>query len=1091
MTSRHRRVRAADRIVLVALLALLLRPLPLAAAVHVPATSTGSYTVTWDEPSGGQVRAYLYERFNGGSASSTTVTGANSRTFTSRPPGTYGYRLRICMWEPELGQEICEPYSAEATVVVSTVPVPGTPGPLTVTPAQSTGTFSIAWGTVTGTVTYTLEEQVSPTATWTAVNTSATSPTSRTRPDGSYSYRVRACAGATCGGYSNVASVTVLGTPGVPGSLGPNLTTGTAYTLSWGASTGTVTKYVLQERVGTAAWKNVHSSTTRSKTFSDKDEAVYEYRVQACNASFCSGFTASKFVTVAPPPNLTGPTTSSGVFTLSWTLPPSPGDVPRLEERVGTGTWRTVFDVRGHSASTIYKVCQSCSAVTYQYRLRMCDFEPELPQPICDQPGAVHRVAVTHTVDDVRASVPACTVDQRNAWTRARDSQGVAGTDGGAGIGLDPEFKELPPAISFPNWYPVDGYKHTLCGRVHHFEVYDGFYQEMDFNHFIRPDADHSYILDDVFTESAHDCAPGSNNCVETEVTPDQALYDNPYFNRDWTSALTGRDACVFGPWVTEFSHGDRPEIHPSEQIWWRSEEDVLGVPTDVRRMAVVQDRSERFSRWAYAPRQAIFSVPFEVGPIDATQVFTVAQEAPFVRNVVTAADPSAVWDADDGTTHGLVVATRRIVEANEQQPFDDDLGVRFVDVCQESGGRIRGMLRIRTHVGGDMTTNTGFSLLKVSTPAVAGALTAPLETLARAGVAEEREAAVPVAVRRSVVDGRPALTMDMEVSARGLSAAALRVEDRRLSVAVGGAGPRGGELVRDVPVPLRDGAVLEWQSESGAVREAPLTAIALDPRVGEVRPTFDRGTDVAAATWAAVAKAAGRQAAGSPPPPALVAVTRWDLRLDTEYGARRRGRVTEDDQSIVLEELNEALEQRGASALALFGTEAPVATEWSFEARDLATGASVPVAVGRAADAHEIAVEVASSRLPHDSLRVRFPSLRAGAVYEVAATAHTRDSLGVTGERQHRFWSVAIADESREGLAASVFQGLAGEASRSPEALRALAAEAPGVTGTADETVRRRARVLEQRTRQYALDGWITVDELEVLGRMARRLAE
>jgi hypothetical protein len=85
------------------------------------------------------------------------------------------------------------------------------------------------------------------------------------------------------------------------------------------------------------------------------------------------------------------------------------------------------------------------------------------------------------------------------------------------------------------------------------------------------------------------------------------------------------------------------------------------------------------------------------------------------------------------------------------------------------------------------------------------------------------------------------------------------------------------------------------------------------------------------------------------------------------------------------------------------------------------------------------------------------------------------------------------LSEESRETLAASAFESLAGEAGtgRFREASRRPAAERPGAAGTTEETVRRRARALEQRTRQYTLDGSITVDELRTLARMGRRLAE
>lgn len=63
------------------------------AQLTAPATSTGTYTVSWTEQSGGQTRAYLYERENQDRWKKTTVTGTNRRTFT-KPLHFLRYRIR-------------------------------------------------------------------------------------------------------------------------------------------------------------------------------------------------------------------------------------------------------------------------------------------------------------------------------------------------------------------------------------------------------------------------------------------------------------------------------------------------------------------------------------------------------------------------------------------------------------------------------------------------------------------------------------------------------------------------------------------------------------------------------------------------------------------------------------------------------------------------------------------------------------------------------------------------------------------------------------------------------------------------------------
>jgi hypothetical protein len=123
------------------------------AQLTAPATSTGTYTVSWTESSGGQTRAYLYESANQGPWMRLTVTGTNSRTFT-KSQGTYSYKIQFCFYEPEINQEICEPFSNEVTVVVTTAPgIPGVPGSLGGDITNTTGTYTLSWAAASGAVT--------------------------------------------------------------------------------------------------------------------------------------------------------------------------------------------------------------------------------------------------------------------------------------------------------------------------------------------------------------------------------------------------------------------------------------------------------------------------------------------------------------------------------------------------------------------------------------------------------------------------------------------------------------------------------------------------------------------------------------------------------------------------------------------------------------------------------------------------------------------------------------------------------------------------------------------------------------------------
>ena len=142
------------------------------------------------------------------------------------------------------------------------------------------------------------------------------------KPDGTYRYQVQAFNAAGCGVRTPEFDVTALLPPGAPGALvGPSTSATGAYTLSWGAASGTVSRYNLYEN-GTLAY----SAPGASAGLVGRTDGTYRYRVQACNALSCGAFGAEFDIAVAIPPNapgapgpITGPSSSTtGAFALGW-----------------------------------------------------------------------------------------------------------------------------------------------------------------------------------------------------------------------------------------------------------------------------------------------------------------------------------------------------------------------------------------------------------------------------------------------------------------------------------------------------------------------------------------------------------------------------------------------------------------------------------------------------------------------------------------------------------------------------------------------------------------------------------------------------
>ena len=154
--------------------------------------------------------------------------------------------------------------------------------------------------------------------------------------------------------------------------------------------------------------------------------------------------------------------------------------------------------------------------------------------------------------------------------------------------------------------------------------MYNGDDDEWDYNIAIAPDPPFRSILDDVFAEMTAEMTAaerdahlverknGDGFCVQCEITPDEGFQSNDYFpkprlvNSYWNrhSPLEGQTLGVYGPWVRDYYHGGRPEIHPCEVIWWIAAD----TPPDItsRFVLVLQDDSERFA----LPSDFVLPVP-------------------------------------------------------------------------------------------------------------------------------------------------------------------------------------------------------------------------------------------------------------------------------------------------------------------------------------------------------------------------------------------------------------------------------------------------------------------------------------------------
>lgn len=280
------------------------------ASITVPASSTtGAYTISWGTSTGNVTAYQLYEATNSGFTGQVQVysgTGT-SKAISGKGNGSYYYRVHACN-----GSQ-CSGYRTGGNPTVVTLP-PGVPASISVPASSSTGSYTVSWGTSTGTVTaYQLYEATNSgfTGQVQVYSGTATSRAISGKTNGSYYYRVRACNGSACSGYRTGTNATVvtLAVPAAPASIsGPFMNTTGNYSISWSASTG-ASSYELWESVFGSAFSKVHDGPATSKSFSNQPNGEYNYKAKACNVAGCSGFSPTRFVQVcvggcsfAPPP---------------------------------------------------------------------------------------------------------------------------------------------------------------------------------------------------------------------------------------------------------------------------------------------------------------------------------------------------------------------------------------------------------------------------------------------------------------------------------------------------------------------------------------------------------------------------------------------------------------------------------------------------------------------------------------------------------------------------------------------------------------------------------------------------------------------
>jgi YD repeat-containing protein len=238
--------------------------------------------------------------------------------------------------------------------------------------SSTNGSFALSWQPIAGATSYNLRESFNGGA-WTNVSGStATSWPATGRATGTYTYQVQACASGGCAPFGPGWNVSVLLPPPAPATATASAPIPGPVTLVWSAS-ATATRYVVIQQVNGGAWTTVYDGAATSAVFGTPVSGTYQYQVQACNSSGCSGYRLSNAAGITLPPASApgiagGGTSINGAYAISWNGVAGATAYNLIESANGGGWQQVQFNAAGSwstggkpNGTYVYQV-QACNA---------------------------------------------------------------------------------------------------------------------------------------------------------------------------------------------------------------------------------------------------------------------------------------------------------------------------------------------------------------------------------------------------------------------------------------------------------------------------------------------------------------------------------------------------------------------------------------------------------------------------------------------------------------------------------------------------------------------------------------------------------
>ncbi|MFC1660567.1 fibronectin type III domain-containing protein, partial [Gemmatimonadota bacterium] len=331
------------------------------------------------------------------------LSGLESRLANAGPQGTFNFtQLRQGSYTIEMSGFDPNAYSFPSTVETveaengrivevlftgTALPqVPAAPSGL-VAVSTGSGGVDLSWADESDNETdFRVERSLEAEGVWGEVGATGADATSYADsgldPGTHYAYRIRACNADACSAYSNETNATTSqAAPVAPSGLNATATGSASVDLGWADESDNETQFRVERKEGVGgAWGEIGTASANSTAYADaglSPNTLYVYRVRACGASECSGYSIEAGATTIPaapaaPSALSTTATGTTTVDLAWTDQSDNETQFRVERKEGAGgTWDQIGTPVANT--TAYSDTGLSPNTTYVYRVQACN----------------------------------------------------------------------------------------------------------------------------------------------------------------------------------------------------------------------------------------------------------------------------------------------------------------------------------------------------------------------------------------------------------------------------------------------------------------------------------------------------------------------------------------------------------------------------------------------------------------------------------------------------------------------------------------------------------------------------------------------